>query len=98
MECHKIIYLLNHTNDQPSKFNAKNWIKVNVDERGTYKTSSQFKFETTMFKSSLCEYNDVHILVKRTISITGTGADPALRNADKINKQVTFKNCVSFTD
>ena len=36
--------------------------------------------------------------VAGTISITRTGADPALRNADKINKQVTFKNCVSFTD
>ena len=30
----------------------------------------QMKFKTTTLKSSFCDYNDVYILVKRTITIT----------------------------
>ena len=44
-----------------------------------------------MVGSSLCNYNDAYILVKRSIIITGVGADAAARQADEINKQVPFK-------
>ena len=54
-----------------------------------------------MVGSSLCNYNDAYILVKRSIIITGVGADAAARQADEINKQVSFKiftpfiNCIN---
>ena len=37
------------------------------------------------------------MLVEETITIARAGADAAAWNADKRNKQETFKNCVPFT-
>ena len=51
-----------------------------------------------MVGSSLCNYNDAYILVKRSIIITGVGADAAARQADEINKQVPFKIFTPFTN
>ena len=56
------------------------------------------KFKTAMLKSSLCDYSDAYILVKRTITITGAGADAAARQPDERNQGVIFKNCAPFTD
>ena len=51
-----------------------------------------------MLRSSLCKYDDAYILVKGTITITGTGDDAAAaRRADEKNKGVIFKNCAPFT-
>ena len=50
-----------------------------------------------MLRSSLCDYADAYILVKRTITITGAGDDAAARQADERNKGVIFKNCAPFT-
>ena len=49
-----------------------------------------------MFKLSLCDYNDVYILVKGTISIAPLL--PQAVNPNKSNKEVLFKNFASFTD
>ena len=51
-----------------------------------------------MLKSSLCTYSDAYILVSGTITITGAGADDAVKQADGREKGVIFKNCVPFTD
>ena len=56
---------------------------------------NQIKFKTTMLKSSLCDYSDVYILVKRTISVNNTAAAGAAVN--NTNKKVIFKNCAPFT-
>ena len=50
-----------------------------------------------MLRSNLCDYSDAYILVKGTITITGTGADAAAKQSDERNKGVTFKNCAPFT-
>ena len=49
-----------------------------------------------MLKSSLCDYSDAYILVKRTMTITGAGGDAAAREADERDKEVIFKNCAPF--
>ena len=49
-----------------------------------------------MLKSSLCDYSDVHILVKGMIAINGRGADDVARQADERDKGVAFKNCAPF--
>ena len=49
-----------------------------------------------MLKSSLCDYSDVYILVKRSITTTGAGADAASSEADERNKGVIIKNCALF--
>ena len=48
-----------------------------------------------MLKSSLCDYSDVKILVKGTITVAGQGTDAAV---NRNNKQVIFKNCPPFTE
>ena len=50
-----------------------------------------------MLRSNLCDYADAYILVKGTITITGTGNDAATRQADERDKDVTLKNCAPFT-
>ena len=49
-----------------------------------------------MLSSNLCDYADAYILVNGRITITGAGDDVAARQADKIHKGVTFKNCAPF--
>ena len=51
-----------------------------------------------MLKSSLCDYSDAYILVKRTITIAGAGDNAAARQTDERDKGVVFKNCAPFTN
>ena len=80
----KIINLLDSTTNQPSKFGTKNWIELNDDSRGTYYINSQIRFETSMLKSSLCNYSDTCIHIKGTITIPNTVVAGAATN--NINK------------
>ena len=70
MEYQKIANLIGDASSQPSKFKAKNWVKVTDESRGTYNVNSQIKF-----KSSLCDYSNAYTLVKGKITITGAGDD-----------------------
>ena len=96
--------MLDNTPNQQSKFRTKNQVEINDDVRGTYikisqikfKTSmvSQIKFKTSMLKSSLCDYSDAYIIVKRTITV----APPTALNPNNYDKEVVFKNCAPITD
>ena len=97
MEYKKIINLLDNTRNQ-NKFRTKNWVEINDDSRGTYKTNSQIKFKTLILRSSLCDYSDAYILLSGNITITGAGNDDVARQLDERNKGVIFKNCAPFTD
>ena len=96
MEYQKIANLIDDTPNQPSKFRTRNWVEINDESRGAYNANSQIKFKTTMLKSSLRDYSDAYILVKRTISVNNTAAQGAAAN--NINKKVIFKNCAPFTN
>ena len=100
MEYQEIRNFLDNTPKQPSKFRSKNWIEINDDASGTHNTNSQFKFKTTMLKSSLCGYSDAKIPVKGTIIITGGPAAPAeaAKWTDERYKGVIFKYSKPFTD
>ena len=99
MEYQKIANLLDdNKSNQPSKFRTKNWVKINDESRGIYNVSSQIKFKTTFLKSSLCDYSDVYILVKGTITIAGAGDHAEARQADERDKGVAFKNYAPFTN
>ena len=50
-----------------------------------------------MLKSSLCDYSDAYLLVNRTATISGVGADTAARQADERNREVIFENWTPFT-
>ena len=60
-----------------------------------YNTNSQFRFKSSMLKSSLCDYNDAYILLKGTMTVANTAAADA--DANNTNKKVIFKNCASST-
>ena len=88
MEYQKIANLLNNTLDQESKFRTKNWVEINDESRGGYTTGSDIKFETTMLRSSLCDYADACIFFKGTITITVAEDDTVAKSPDERNKDV----------
>ena len=77
MEYQKLINLLDNTPNQPFKFRTKNWVEINDDLHRTYNTNSQIKFKTMMLKSSLCDFNNAYIVVKRTKTIPDMPATDA---------------------
>ena len=97
MEYQKVANLLDNTPDQPSKFRGKNLVEINDELKELYSTGSAIKFKTTMLRSSLCDYADAYILVKRTITVTGAGDNDEAKRLDETNKGAIFKNCAPFT-
>ena len=69
---------------------------MNDESRGIYSFDSQIKFKTWTIRSSLCDYNDVYVHDKRTITIPNMAATGAVTN--NTNKEVIFKNCTSFSN
>ena len=98
MKYQKLMNLWDNTPNQPTKFRTKHWVKINDDSRGTYNTNSQFKFKTSILRSSLSYNSNTYILVSGTITITGVGADDAAKRLDERDKGVIFKNFAPFTD
>ena len=93
MEYQKIINLLDNTPNEPSKFRTRYWVEINDESRRRYNVSYQIKFKTSTIRWNLCDYSDVYIHVKETITVpnTGTGASP-----NNKNKKVIFVNCGPF--
>ena len=58
-----------------------------------YVEDDQIRFRTSMLRSSLCDYIDVYILVKGTITV----AQEAAGAPNNANKKVICKNFVPFT-
>ena len=87
MEYQKIANLLDSASNQPSTFRTRNWVEINDESRGTY-TSNDIKFKTTTLRSSLCNYADAYILVKRTITITGNEGPEPNPNAPRTTAQL----------
>ena len=96
MEYQEIATLLNDGSSKPSKFKTRNWVEINDEARGTYSPNKQIKFNTSMLRSSVCDYSDPYILVKGNIVANNTTAAGA--DANNTNKKVIFKNCASFTN
>ena len=83
MEYQKIMNLLHSKPNQQFKFRTKKWVEINDNSRGLYNTNSQIKFESSMLKSSLCEYSYAYILGKATIKITGEKDNTTARQANE---------------
>ena len=88
--------MLDDTSNQPSKFTTKNWVEINDDVRGAYSPNKQIRFKTSMLRSTLCDYSDAYILVKRNITVNNTATAGA--DANNTNKKVILKNCAPFTN
>ena len=55
--------MLESTSDDISKFGTRNLVEINDESRGNY-GNSDIRFNTTMWRSNLCDYADSYILVK----------------------------------
>ena len=75
---------------------TRNWVKIKDESCGTYSTSSQIKFKTSITRSSLCDYSNPYIRIKRTITIPNTATAGA--SVNNTNKKVMFKNCAPFSN
>ena len=93
MESQKIINLLENAPNQPTKFRTKRWVEINDKSHGTYNINSQFKFKTSILRSSLCDYNDAYILVSGTITVTELAAGRWNNNIQRV-----FINCAPFNN
>ena len=82
----QILNLLNDSDNENSKFATKKWYIIHSESKGNYLPKTEIKFLTRSLESSLCDYSDAHILVTRTINVTG---------GDN-NTKVAFKNCTPF--
>ena len=84
MEYQKVAKLLNDESNQPPKFRTRNWVEINDEARGTYSPNKQIKPQTSMLRSSLCDYSDAYTLVKGNIKVSNTsGAGAAANNTNK---------------
>ena len=95
MEYQKIANLLESTSDNLSKFRTRNWVEMNDESRGNY-ANSNIRFQTTILRSNLCDYADLYIIDKGTITITGAKYDATARQADERDKGLTIKNISPF--
>ena len=67
METQKIVYLLNDSNNESSKFATRKWYIINDQNNEQYgrgnENNSTIKFETKVIKPNLCDYSDAHIFL-----------------------------------
>ena len=77
MEYQKIINLLDNTTK--SKFRTRNWVEINDESKRKY-DNSNIRFEKSIIRSNLCDYSDVYIDVKGSITVPNTAAAGAAAN------------------
>ena len=97
MEYQKITNLLDTCYNVP-RFITKKWVEVHDQSgsaEGRYKTSKQIRFKTSMLRSDLCDFSDVYIVVKGTITLTKTNGRGII---DIRNWFLAFKNNAPFTN
>ena len=75
MEHQKITNLLSTASDNVPKFITKKWVEIH-DQSGNaenrYNPSKNIRFKTLVLRSDLCDFSDVYIVAKGTITITNS--------------------------
>ena len=72
MEHQKILNLLSETND--SKFVTRKWNIVNDKPKSNYEVTNEITYNTEIWKSNVCDYNDACILVRGHITVVAAPA------------------------
>ena len=75
--------------DYLPRFATKKWIEVYDQSEKNYNVNKEIRIKTPMLRSDLCDFSDVYIVVKGTITVTN------LDNGNR-NKAVAFKNNAPF--
>ena len=94
MEFQKIVNLLGITPDDKDlpRFVTKEWIELYDQTGGSYNVNKEIRIKTPMLRSDLCDFRDVYIVVKGTIT---TEQNTNINN-DGHNKPFVFKNNAPF--
>ena len=71
---------------------TKKWVEVNDLSSGLYSANKNIRFKTSRLSLDLCDYKDVYIVVKGTITVEGDDDDKKKKN----NKKLSFKNNAPF--
>ena len=58
METQKIVYLLNGSDNESSKFATKKWYVIDCESNGNYSKDAEIKFLTRSIESNLCDYSE----------------------------------------
>ena len=83
MEYQKIINLLDDKTNQPFKSRSRNWVEINYEWKGKY-DSSNIRLKRSVIRSDSCDYSDVDIFVKGTITVPDMeAAGAAVNNTSK---------------
>ena len=93
MEYQKIRNMLGTAPDNEPRFITKIWVEVH-DQLGyaedRYNPGKQIIFKTSMLRSDLWDFSNAYIVVKGTITVTGT------TNRSRKNRPLPFKNNAPF--
>ena len=76
--------MLYNSPNQRSKSKTGNWVEINDESQGRYNKLNQIRIETSMLRSSLCDYSDAYILIKKTLTVSNTAAQGHSNNV--VNK------------
>ena len=96
METRKIVNLLNGSNNENSKFSAKQWHAIDSESKGKYSHHHPLNFLTKFIELSLCDYSDACILVTGNITVKRrNAANTADITLDEITR-AALKNCALF--
>ena len=91
MESQKVINLLDHKDEDNSRFETRKQYIVNDHNNGNYSqgddVQSIVKFDTEIVRPFLCDYSDAYILVTGNIKV---------KNGNDATR-VAIKNCHLFT-
>ena len=93
MEYQKITNLLHTAIHEILRFTTTKWVEVHNQSgraHDRYKPNKQIRFKTSMLRSDLCDYSDVYIVVKGTITVTDS-------DNDAYDKKLTLKNNTTFS-
>ena len=93
MEYRKTANLLDTMSDNIPRSISKKWTEFHDQSRSAedrYEPSEQIRFKTSILRSDLCDFSDAYIVVKGTITVTGTS------NRSRKNRPLAFKNNAQF--
>ena len=76
MEFQKNVNFLDTTSDDKDlpRFVTKKWVEVYDQSGGNYNVNKEIRIKTSMLRSDLCDFSDVYIVVKGTITVVRPNA------------------------
>ena len=86
MEYQKIKNLLDNIPNKLPRFITKKWIEVHDQSGETYNTNKQIRFQTSMLRSDLRDFNNEYIVAKGIVTVSFDE-----RDRDEMNRQVILK-------